>query len=284
MKRLRSPVKWFGGKGNMVEKLLPLLPEHKIYVEPFGGGGSLLIAKDPSEIEVYNDVDEGLVTFFRVIRDPEKFGRFYHLAIHTPYSRSEWQACKEWQKYEDDVTRAWAFFVAIRQSHSGHGHSLSRVVTASRKNMAVTTSSWTSILEMLPAICQRLMRVQIEQKDFRDIIKEYDTEDTLFYCDPPYISETRRDGRYKHEMTAEDHQELVEILLKVKGKVVLSGYAHPIYEPLEQAGWSRNDFETCCYASGRTRETSNLPKEQLKRIESVWISPNNKEPRQQILI
>ena len=92
---LRSPVRWYGGKGNMVKKLLKLIPEHKIYVEVFGGGASLLFAKEPSPIEIYNDIDEGLVNFFRVLRDPEKFGKFYAKAVLTPYSRAEFYYCRD---------------------------------------------------------------------------------------------------------------------------------------------------------------------------------------------
>lgn len=271
MKRLRSPIVWFGGKGNMVAKILPLFPAHRIYAEPFSGGASLLVAKEPSPVEVYNDMDKGLVTLFRVIRDPEKFGRFYHLAVNTPYAREEWRVCRDWEKYSDEVVRAWAFFVSIRQSFSGLRHSWGRSVTSSHRGMAETASSWMGIMEMLPEIHRRLMRVQVENKDFRAILREYDTPETLFYCDPPYIPETRRDGQYEHELTGEDHRELVDLLLSLNGKVVLSGYAHEIYKPLERAGWERKDWETHCVVSGRTRATQGATKEQTRRVESVWI-------------
>jgi DNA adenine methylase len=239
----------------MVAKLLPLLSEHKIYVEPFGGGGSILMAKEPSSVEVYNDLDKGLVTLFRVIRDPEKFGRFYHLAINTPYDREEWRACRDWEKYSDEVVRAWAFFVSVRQNFAGLRTSWGRTITSSHRGMAESASSWMAIMEMLPEIHHRLMMVQVENKDFRAILREYDTQETLFYCDPPYIPETRRDGKYEHEMTADDHKELVKILLGLKSKVVLSRYAHDIYEPLEKAGWERKDWETHCIVAGGTRAT-----------------------------
>jgi DNA adenine methylase len=278
--RLRSPIRWFGGKGNMVARLLPLLPPHRIYVEPFGGGASLLFAKPPSPVEVYNDIDSGLVNFFRVLRDPEKFAKFYHLVAFTPYSREEYEYCRDtWESCEDEVEKAYRWFVVARMCFSGaFGKSWSIALTASRRNMALTCSRWLSAIEMLPAIHERMMRVQIEHSDFRYIFKRYDTPETLFYCDPPYIPETRRFGTYKHELTLDDHKELVQILLSVKGKVLLSGYKHPVYAPLEEAGWKRIDFETVCYAAGRTRETAILGKGAARamqpRVESVWISPN----------
>lgn len=109
------------------------------------------------------------------------------------------------------------------------------------------------------------------------MIKTYDTVETLFYCDPPYVLETRKSGKYKHEMSLDDHRELVALLLKVKGKVILSGYRHPVYEPLEQAGWQRRDYETACYAAARTRATGIQSKraalKMQPRTESVWVSP-----------
>jgi len=107
-KRLRSPIKYVGGKGRMITKLLQFIPKHHTYVEPFGGGASLLFAKEPSPIEIYNDIDETLVSFFRVLRNPEKFAKFYHLVTLTPYSRAEFNTCrKTWQDEKDEVKRVY---------------------------------------------------------------------------------------------------------------------------------------------------------------------------------
>lgn len=235
---LRSPINWFGGKGNMVAKLLKFIPSHKIYVEVFGGGASLLFAKEPSPVEVYNDIDSGLVNFFRVLRDKDKFQEFYRKVCLTPYSREEYNYCRStWEDCDDEVERAYRWFIVARMSFSGEfGHSWSFGVKFSRKGMASKCSSWLSIIDKLPDIHERIMRVQIEHKDFRDLIKTYDTKDTFFYLDPPYVPETRRSGKYKHEMTDKDHEDLVEILLTIKGKAMLSGYANIIYKRLEDAG------------------------------------------------
>jgi DNA adenine methylase len=282
MKRglLRSPINWFGGKGNMVSKLLKFIPSHRIYVEVFGGGASLLFAKKPSPVEVYNDIDSGLVNFFRVLRDKDKFQRFYEKVYLTPYSREEFYYCKAtWEDCEDEVERAYRWFVVARMSFSGKfGHSWSFNVTASGRGMAKKCSTWLGVIEELPLFHERFMTVQIEHKDFRDLIKTYDTKDTFFYLDPPYVPETRKDGKYKHEMTEKDHEDLVEILLTIKGKAMLSGYINRIYKRLEDEGWIRHDFETACHAVGRTRQTGILGNskaiEKHKRIESIWLSPN----------
>jgi DNA adenine methylase len=134
------------------------------------------------------------------------------------------------------------------------------------------------MIEELPAMHERIMRVQIEHRDFRELIPLYDTKDTLFYLDPPYIHATRSGGGYNYECSDKDHEDLVEILLNIKGKAMLSGYIHNIYTKLENAGWVRHDFNTACYAVGRTRQTGILgdgsAREKCKRVESVWMSPN----------
>jgi len=275
---VRSPIWWFGGKGNFVKKLLPLVPPHKIYVEPFGGGASLLFAKEPVPVEVYNDLDSGLVNFFRVLRDPEKFERFHRLVSLTPYSREEYNFCRAtWQDCEDDVERAYRWFVVNRMSFGGRfGHGWGYDVTANCRGMAGTCSKWLSTIDNLPEIHNRFMRVQIEHDDFRNVIKRFDTPDTLHYIDPPYVAETRKGGKYAYELSLEDHEELISLLLQVKGKVILSGYNHPVYRALEEAGWERFDYPTVCHVAGRTRYMGILGKGAAKakqpRIESVWVN------------
>jgi DNA adenine methylase len=280
---MRSPIRYFGGKGNMVKKLLKLIPPHRIYVEVFGGGASLLFAKEPSPVEVYNDINSDLVNFFRVLRDPEKFEQFYRKAVLTPYSREEYCFCREtFRECQDDIERAYRFFVVARMSFSGH-HGWSFTVTQSCRGMVGSVSRWLSCLDSLPDIHARLMRVQIEHDDFRKIIPRYDTPGTFFYLDPPYVPDTRRSGRYTYEMTLDDYRELVEMLLALKGKAMLSGYKHEVYEPLERAGWQRIDYETACYAAAHTRDTGILgegaAKTKQPRVESVWLSPNAQAQR-----
>jgi len=278
--RLRSPIRWFGGRGQMVSKLLPLIPPHHIYVEVFGGGASLLLAKEPSVVEVYNDLDSGLVNLFRVLRDPQKFARFHELVLLTPYSREEYGFCLNvWEESADDVVKAFRWFVVARGSFSGvFGHSWSSAVTSSSRGMASTTSAWLSTLNALPAIHERMMRVQIEHADFRQILQRYDTPETFFHVDPPYAPETRKSGGYRHELTLDDHRELVELLLGLRGKVMLAGYDHPVYEPIDAAGWCRHDFQVICSAAGRTRASGLLGEGVVSirqpRVESIWLSPN----------
>lgn len=278
---MQSAIVWFGGKGRLVNKLIPLLPPHHTYVEPFGGGASLLHAKAPSPIEVYNDLDSGLVNFWRVLRDPEGFERFYHTITLTPYSRQEFlEAFDTWQETTDPVERAVRWYVVARQSFSGEHarRSWSYCRTESAAGMSRSTLRWLSAIDKLPEIHVRWAPVQIENDDFRTILTRYDTTRTLYYCDPPYVPDTRKSGGYRCEMTLADHEDLVKLLLGLEAMCILSGYAHPIYQPLESAGWRRLDFRTKASAAGRTRKTkllgSGATEASQGRVESVWISPN----------
>jgi DNA adenine methylase len=270
---------WFGGKGLMVNKLLPLIPNHRTYVEVFGGGASLLFAKPVSRLEVYNDVDSGLVNFFRVLRDPDTFSELHRLVSLTPYSREEYSDCLNKVNEGSRVERAYRFYIVARMSFSGRfGAGFGFSVSATFNSMAGAVSKYLSSIEGLPQIHKRLMRVQVECQDFREILNNYDTDNTFFYVDPPYVKDTRKSGGYECELGDDDHKDLVELLLGIKGKALLSCYWNPIYKPLVEGGWRRVDYKTSCSAAGRTRN-SNLrgagaATKLQPRVETVLCSPN----------
>lgn len=273
-KPLRSPITWFGGKGCFRVKLLPLLPPHDCYVEPFGGGGSVLIAKPPAGVEVYNDVDRGLYEFFQVVSNPVLFPQFWARIANLPHSRELYDECRDtWHGCRDQMERVWRWYVVARQSFSGcFGGSWGPSVCSCNAGQAETTASWQSAIRQLPLIHQRLQRVQIECCDFRDCLKRYHGPGYLAYCDPPYVWSTRKSGRYNHELDDKDHMELVEILLKYDGAVVLSGYPNPLYKPLEDAGWTRDEFACKCTVTGRTADQRKRTQD-LNRVEGVWRNP-----------
>jgi len=298
---MRSPISWFGGKNFLAPKIISLFPPHKIYVEVFGGGAQVLFAKKPSPVEVYNDIDEGLVNFFRVLRDPDKFERFFKLASLTPYSRREWEDCRSSLGYSyssergivyngeevdrpirddgDDVIRAFEWYVVARQSFSGNwGEGWAYTVTKVARGICGRVSQWLSTVDMLPEAAARLLMVQVECADWRDILSAYDTPDTLFYCDPPYIHETRRSHKYVYEVSIEDHEELVRRLLAIKGKATVSGYYHETYAPLEEAGWTRYEWNVSAIAVGNTRGVlGGKDEEEIKKLKSrtecLWVKP-----------
>ncbi|MHB1459284.1 MAG: DNA adenine methylase, partial [Armatimonadota bacterium] len=205
----------------------------------------------------------------------DMFPDFYHRACLSPYSREEWLFCKEHLNDDNDpVERARRFFVLARFSFSGLvGSSFGIDVTASKRGMVQKASAYHGVLGMLPRLSERMTSVLIENKDFRDIIRVYDTENTFFYLDPPYMPETRRSGAYKHEMTSDDHHELIDLLKNIKGKVMLSGYPSDLYNSL---GWNKQEWAVTCKAAGRTKASGlqgvgNVSALQ-KRTECVWTN------------
>lgn len=276
MSKTRGPISWFGGKGNMLNKLLAFVPPHHTYCEVFGGGAALLFNKPPAPVDVYNDLDQGLVGFFRVLQNPDQFPELLRRLSVTLYSRDEYNVCRDtWRQQDDPVERARRWYVTARQSFSGNfaiSWSFSRA--ASSRGMAMSASKWLSAIDALPEFHVRIMRVQIECDDWRVVLYNYDTPDTLFYLDPPYVHDTRSGGRYAHEMTDSDHAELITAIQAIEGMVLLSGYDNPIYRPLVDAGWHTKSWETASHAAGKTRNTGILGEgvalKMQPRTEMVW--------------
>lgn len=220
---------WYGGKFSHLDWLLPLLPKTKHYCEPFGGSAAVLINREPSPVETYNDVDGEVVNFFRALRE-QKEALIEAIGL-TPFSREEFElAISQPPQNISDLERARRFFIRARQVRTGLAQKASagrwaHCVLTSRAGMAGAVSRWLGSVEDLAEIAQRLLRVQIEHASAIEIIKRYDSEETLHYCDPPYVHDTRGDNKaYAYEMTDEQHRELAAVLRNVKGKVALSGY------------------------------------------------------------
>lgn len=268
-KVLSPPIPWFGGKSRLAARLARLLPPHQVYVEVFGGSGALLFAKPPQGGEVWNDVYGELVNFYRVLRDPEQFQQFHRLAHLTPYSRALFIELRDNPPPDDPIGQAWRFFVLARQAFGAQGvgerPTWGYGATRTRAGIIGCVNAWLNGIERLPQVHLRLRRVQVESQDFRKLLEAYDEPEALFYLDPPYVPETRVSGGYAHEMTLEDHEELVQRLLALRGKAILSGYDHPVYGALDWQGWHRLCFNIplCC-----TKQ-----REGERRLETVWISP-----------
>lgn len=234
---------WYGGKFNHLNWLLPLLPETEHYCEPFGGSAAVLINRPPSPVETYNDLDGEVVNFFQVLRDQKE--ELIQAIGLTPFSREELKKAINGKGEKlSDVERARRFFVRARQTRTGMAQ-VSRegrwahCLLCSRSGMGAAVSRWLGSVEGLSEIAQRLLRVQIEHAPAAEVIKRYDSDKTLFYCDPPYPHETRGDSNmYAFEMSDEEHTQLAELLRNVKGKVAVSSYDCKLMDEL-YAGWNK---------------------------------------------
>lgn len=227
---------WYGGKYSHLNWLLPLLPRTRHYCEPFGGSAAVLLNREPSPVETYNDLHSEVVNFFRVLRS-QKEDLIEAIGL-TPFSREEFEIACEPSEGLSDLERARRFYILARQVRTGlaqkaSGGRWAHCLLTSRAEMAGAVSRWLGSIEDLPAIAQRLLRVQIEHAPAIEVIQRYDSEETLFYCDPPYPHDSRGDkSAYLHEMTDKEHRSLAEVLRSVRGKVALSGYHCDILDEL----------------------------------------------------
>ncbi|GIW60471.1 MAG: hypothetical protein KatS3mg087_1537 [Patescibacteria group bacterium] len=279
-KDLVLPLSYYGSKSNLADWILSYFPPHKGYLELFGGGASLLLLKTPVDLEVYNDKNRLLVNFFSVLRDEELSERLLRRLDLTPYSRDEFMRARTMVRVRtitdessdsERLEMAWAVFVCLRQAfggtfRSGWAYDTKPVSGAKR------ISRYLSAIDSLPHWVNRLRRVQLECGDWRDVASRYNYPDFLWYLDPPYVPETRVEGAtdvYKEEMSYAEHEELVDFLIRqCQARVILSGYRHPVYRPLEDSGWQL-----------RVRAVSTQWKTQSgvsasPREECLWISPN----------
>ena len=180
---LKSPIKWVGGKSKMVDKLIPIIPKHKCFVEVFGGAGWLLFAKDPSAVEILNDYDSNLMNFFSVIKNaPDQFIKSFD---YTLVSRETFDTYKKKYKentYEDAIERAHIFYYLV---NAGFASDMKNPVFGtkcqSRNGLRID-----DIDSVIPEVYKRLKKVTIENKSFENIFKIYDSPDTFFYLDSPY--------------------------------------------------------------------------------------------------
>src|SRR5579884_694622 len=233
------PFGWYGGKFSHLEWLLPLLPSCYHYCEPFAGSGVILLNREPSPIETYNDLDGEVCNFFRVLRD-QKEALVQAIGL-TPFSREEFANACKLDPTLSELERARRFYVRARQVRTGLAQTASvgrwaNCVGTSRSGMSGVISRWLGGVDALPIIAERLLRVQIENRPAIDVIRLYYSKETLFYCDPPYVHGTRGDTKsYGYEMTDDEHCKLAKVLNSIKGLVAISNYQCDLMDELYPA-------------------------------------------------
>jgi DNA adenine methylase len=252
------PFKYFGGKWQLASWILQYTPEHETYVEPFCGAASLLFHKEPSEIEVINDINGEVINFFRVLREfPDQL---IDQILLTPYSREEYLESYETPVIEHPIEAARRFYVRVNQAFGG-GYRANRVGWSRQ----IKNNRWSKLVdrwnkvEHLADIAERLKFVQIENDDAFKVIQTYDHEKAFFYIDPPYDHKARTSKKeYVSEFTEAEHILLSKLLHDLKGCVIISGYASELYLDLY------SDWEV------HTKETkTNGPF--TTKVECIWV-------------
>lgn len=261
----RPALRYHGSKYRLAPWIISHFPAHKVYVEPYGGGGAVLLRKPRVGHEVYNDLDGEVVNVFRQLRDNgEELRRRIYL---TPFSRAEYAL--SFEVSEDPVEQARRTLV---RSFMGHGsNSLRREVKSGFRSKSWRSNTgagvdWMSLPAAMEATVDRLRGVILENRPALEVVQQHDGPETLFYIDPPYPRSVRSNnghGRcaccsYAHEMTDEQHAELGEALQGLRAAVVVSSYPGELYDRL-YAGWRRVDREA-------------LADHGLARTEVLWIN------------
>ena len=260
MKIARALVRYHGGKYKLATWIVGNMPSHRVYVEPFGGGASVLLRKPRAYAEVYNDKCGDMVNMMTVVRD---HGAELQRRIElTPFARMEYEACKE--PSSDPIERARRL---IGRSFMGFGSGSIRDLKSgfrddTSRDGSTPAHDWANYPKNFMAIVDRMRGVLIECKDALEVMGTHDSPDTLHYVDPPYVHATRAKGKrtqYAYEMTDTEHVALIEYLRTLKGKVLLSGYDHPIYNE------GLSDWRT---VKKSTHADGGRP-----RVETLWLNP-----------
>jgi len=275
-----SAFAWYGGKQSHLGWLLPLLPRCKHFIDLFGGSAAVLLNREPSPIETFNDLDNNVVNFFKVLREqPDELARLLHL---TPYSREDRKTALRAMREPPsnttpDLEHARLFFIMAKQTQRAQA----QMITDSELNawrftrntvvrgMGAYNSQWQTGIDGLAAVAARLKNVQIENYPALDVIRLYNDPGVLLYCDPPYVHDTRRldkTSTYAHEMTAQQHIELAAALHSHKGLVALSGYPSDLYDDLYK-DWFYIDMP---YESSAIQK--NTASTFTERIERLWTN------------
>lgn len=273
----RPVVRYHGGKWKLAPWIISHFPEHRIYVEPFCGGASVLMRKPRCYSECINDLNGEIVNLFSVLRDPQQSEKLRQALYLTPFAKSEFN--EAYQPTEDPFEQARR---TIIKAFMGFG---SASITAksgraagfrpgsnfyftpntgfranSNRSGTVPAHDWANYPDCIPAITERLRGVVIENKAAVNVMLQHDTDKTLHYVDPPYPASTRDKGSdYSHEMTDDDHREMAAVLRSLKGKVVLSGYPCELYDQELFQDWRRV-------------ERPHLADGARKRTEVLWMN------------
>lgn len=266
-----SAINYFGGKQRYLEFYLGLIPDGIYHwVETCCGSAAVTLNKKPSPIETISDIDGRVINFMRVLRNQKQFKKLHRSLQLTLYNHNEFDQALEMVK--DPIEDARRFFVRALQSFGGHCDTTRRVNSwrvnnsESRYNMSLDVSKWLSKIKGLPEVVARLQTVQIDNRDLFEMLKIYDSADTLFFIDPPYLPDVRTGtSDYRFEMTHHEHELLSVRLASIKGKFILCGYEHP-----DMDEWYPAD--KFVKVAGPDRATNLAKSKSAATREMVWLN------------
>lgn len=252
-----------GAKWSLADWIISFIPKHHTYIEPYFGSGAVFFSKSPSPIETINDLDNNIYNLFKIIREvPEELARVIEA---TPYSRHEYDLTFEQSEPQNEIEKARRFLVQCWQGHGfrTNGYKVGWKNDVQGRERAYALLNWYRLPKWILEVTERLKMAQIENRPAIEVIERHNFENVCIYADPPYLLNTRAGKQYKHEMTENDHIELLEVLLKHKGPVLLSGYQSELYDYVLK-DW-RKETKSSLAEYGRARN------------EVLWINPSAAE-------
>lgn len=250
---MKALLKYPGAKNRLAPWIVSHIPSHKVYCEPFLGSAAVFLNKEPAYNEILNDLDDDIYNFFKVVREnPEELCR---LIEATPYSRTEYTtAYVESEEEALSIERARRFAVKCWQGFgcgNKYKNGYRRGIGAASPNPA---KAWARLPETIQLAAERIKNAQIEHKDALELITDLCGKDTFIYIDPPYLQDTRKSYLYNHEMTDEQHAELLQIVKESDCKIMISAYENELYDNV-LADWKKEHKSTTAECSRRRVET-----------------------------
>lgn len=267
---VRSAFPYPGSKAKCIENIIPHLPYTDMYSEPFGGSGAILLARNSSRLEIFNDRCSGVTAFFRVCRHKENLDALITRLSILIHSREEFIWCKnEWKNSEDDVERAARWYYMVVCSFGSHMRNFGR----SKDPKALFAPKLHNSLDFFYPLHDRIKNCQIENLDWRQCFKDYDHSDMVWYIDPPYYQTSG--GMYENELLDSEHVQMLDMIQDLQGFVAISGYPNELYNSYKWdkiVSWEQNSSSLGIAFTG----TNNLDKfkNQLQRqkvTEVLWI-------------
>lgn len=257
---LQSPITYYGGKKLMLGHILPLIPIHNTYVEPFAGGLAVFFSKDPSPVEIVNDLNGFVINFYIQLKDNfEPLQSLIQSTLHSRKSHMDAHVMYENPHLFTDLQKAWAFWVLCNQGRSGEiGRSWGNATTSDKCARAIDNKR----LRFTDSLEARLKYTQVDCIDAVELIKLKDTVQTFFYIDPPYVGSDM--GHYKG-YTQAHFETLLNTLQSVKGQFLLSSYPNRyLSDCAKQHGWYQKEIDMPTMASATRKRkievlTANYP-------------------------
>lgn len=255
---MKQVLKYPGSKWRIAGDIVDRIPEHHTYLEPFFGSGAVFFSKEPSKIEMINDLDNNVPNLFRCIRDdPEKLAS---IVAATPYARYEYERAFASNDEQDNFKRAADFLVMCWQGHGfrTNGYRVGWKNDVHGRESMYALRNWYNLPKIILQTAERLRCVQIDNRPALEVIKRFNYQNVFMYIDPPYILGTRTARQYKYEMTDEDHIELLEVLKESNAMIMISGYESDLYDNMLK-GWYKEQFRSNAEYGGN-------------RVETIWMN------------